>query len=71
MTVTTSSDYLTPEQVTELIPGITKQYLAQLRYTGRGPKFLKPSPRVVVYRRVDCIEWLESSERTITGRDAA
>ena len=61
------TDYLTPEQVCELVPGMTKGNLAQLRYTGGGPVFLKPTPRVVVYRRADVIEWLESSERTTTA----
>lgn len=70
MTATQSqTDYLDPEGVCALAPGITKQLLAQLRYTGKGPKFLKPTPRTVLYRRADAIAWLEGSERTITGRD--
>ncbi|MEF3405291.1 helix-turn-helix transcriptional regulator [Agromyces sp. CCNWLW203] len=63
--------YLTPDQVCSLIPGMTKSNLAQLRFTGKGPKFLKPTPRTVVYRESDCIEWLEASERTITDRASA
>ena len=58
---------LTPADVAELIPGMTKQNLAQLRYTGGGPKFLKPSPRIVVYRESDVLEWLNASERTSTA----
>lgn len=59
--------YLTPDQVCELVPGMTRSNLAQLRFTGRGPKFLKPSPRLVVYRESDVIAWLEASERTSTA----
>ncbi|MBY6061603.1 hypothetical protein KUV70_09090 [Microbacterium esteraromaticum] len=59
--------YLTPEQVCSLIPGMTKSNLGMLRYTGKGPKFLKPTPRTVVYRERDVIEWLEASERTSTA----
>jgi hypothetical protein len=59
--------YLTPDQVCDLIPGMTKSNLAQLRFKGQGPKFLKPTPRTVVYRESDCIAWLEASERTITS----
>ena len=59
--------YLSPEQACELIPGMTKSKLAQLRFTGQGPKFLKPTPRTVVYRRRDVIGWLEESERTSTA----
>lgn len=59
--------YLTPNQVAEIIPGMTVSNLAQLRYTGKGPRFLKPTPRTVVYRERDVIEWLEASERTSTA----
>ena len=59
--------YLTPDQVCELIPGMTKSNLAQLRFTGKGPLFLKPTPRTVVYRAADCIAWLEASERSSTA----
>lgn len=65
------SEYLTPEQVCEIVPGMTKTNLSQLRYTGRGPKYLKPTPRVVVYRRTDVIAWIEGSERTNTAEAAA
>lgn len=63
--------YLSPDQVCELVPSLTRANLAQLRYTGKGPKFLKPTPRTVLYRQGDVIAWLEGSERTITGRDEA
>lgn len=59
--------YLSPKQAAELIPGMTTTNLAQLRFTGKGPKFLKPTPRTVVYRETDVIEWLEASERTSTA----
>lgn len=59
--------YINPDQVCELIPGMTRNHLAQLRFTGKGPKFLKPSPRLVVYRESDVIAWLEASERTSTA----
>lgn len=59
--------YLTPDQAAELVPGMTTSGLAQLRYIGEGPKFLKPTPRKVVYRERDVIDWLEASERTSTA----
>lgn len=65
------SDYLTPEEAAALVPGMTKNNLAQLRFSGRGPKFLKPTPRTVVYRRADIIGWLEASERTSTAAASA
>lgn len=60
--------YLTPDQVCQIVPGMTKSNLSQLRYTGKGPKFLKPTPRTVVYRESDIIAWLEASERTSTAQ---
>ena len=68
--MTPNSDLLTPAEA-EAYTRVTKQQLAQLRHKGTGPKFLKPSPRVVLYRRADLDAWLDASERTITGRDAA
>ncbi|WP_349864141.1 hypothetical protein [Leifsonia sp. WHRI 6310E] len=62
--------YLKPDQVCELIPGMTKGNLAQLRFTGKGPKFLKPTPRTVVYREDDVVSWLEGTEQTRTDRRA-
>lgn len=61
-------EYLTPAQACELLPGFTTAHLAQLRFTGKGPRYLKPSPRKVLYRRADVIEWLEASERTTTAQ---
>ncbi|MBT2474228.1 hypothetical protein J7E68_06460 [Microbacterium sp. ISL-103] len=61
-------EYLTPAQAIDVIPGMTVAHLAQLRFTGAGPKFLKPTPRKVLYRRRDLIEWLEASERTSTAQ---
>ncbi len=66
----TLAPYLKPEQVCEIVPGMTKANLAQLRFKGIGPKFLKPMPRVVIYRRSDVIAWLEGSERTTTAEVA-
>lgn len=62
--------YLTPEQVCDLVPGMTKAGLAQLRFTGEGPVYLKPTPRKVVYRERDVIAWLEASERSSTAEPA-
>ncbi len=70
--VVAPSQYLTPAQVHERWPFLTVGLLAQLRYVGaaergEGPKYLKPTPRRVVYRELDLVEWLEASERTGTA----
>lgn len=59
--------YLSPKEAAALIPGMTVALLGQLRFQGKGPKFLKPTPRKVVYRERDLLEWLEASERTSTA----
>ena len=53
--------YLSPKQVAEMVPGFTHQHLAQLRYKGGGPKYLKPTPKKILYREEDVIEWLGAS----------
>ena len=59
-------DYLSPDAVCEMVPGLTIANLAQRRYLGRAPKFLKPTPKLVLYRRSDVIAWIEDSEKTRT-----
>lgn len=41
--------------------------LAQLRYTGKGPKYLAPTKKTILYKRAWCDEWLERSVRTSTA----
>lgn len=48
------------------VPGMTRSIAAQLRYNGKGPKFIKPSPKLVVYRKSDVDAWLQEHEQTIT-----
>jgi hypothetical protein len=64
-------DYLTPAEVCLIAPGLTILGLAQLRSRGRGPVYLKPTPRTVLYRRADVIAWLENSESSQVGERAA
>lgn len=45
--------YISDDEVVSRMPGMTKGNLAQLRYTGKGPKFYKPSPRVALYKWSD------------------
>lgn len=65
-------NYLTPKAVAERWPFLTVSSLAQLRFNGaaergEGPRFLKPTPRKVIYRASDIVEWLEASERFTTA----
>ena len=62
--------FLSIDQALELMPGITRQHLAQLRYVGAGPRYYKPTARTVFYKASDIFEWLESSARTSTAEEA-
>jgi hypothetical protein len=59
-------EYLTPQEAADLIPGMTKGTLAQLRFRSLGPTYLKPTPRKVIYRQSDIEAWLDASVRTGT-----
>lgn len=58
--------FLRPEEVAELV-GLNVDALAQLRYKGTGPRFYKPTPRKVLYKREEVLEWIEASAATKTG----
>jgi predicted DNA-binding transcriptional regulator AlpA len=62
-------DYLSPEQVCEMLPGITKSTLAQWRYMGAGPRYRKLG-KSVVYVRQEVVDWVESSARSSTAEVA-
>jgi hypothetical protein len=59
-------DYIQPVEVEE-ITGISVGALAQLRYHGAGPRFYKPTPRTVLYKRSEVLAWIEASVQTRTG----
>lgn len=63
-------DYLTPDDVVSLVPGISRGLLSRLRFLGTGPKFLKPTPRTVLYRASDIFAWIEASEQSSTSESA-
>lgn len=53
--------YLSPEQVSELIPGLSVRTLRELRAAGRGPRFAKPTEKTVVYVEADVRAWVRST----------
>jgi hypothetical protein len=65
--VAPTAEYLSPEQVCELVPGLTVANLKDLRSSGKGPAFCKPTGErghVTVYRRTDVVAWVEQSRTT-------
>ncbi|MDQ0576473.1 helix-turn-helix transcriptional regulator [Agromyces albus] len=63
--------YLTVDEVCELVPGMTKTNLAQLRFNGKGPRYRKPTPKTVLYLESEVIEWVEASARQGTAEVSA
>ena len=51
---------LTPAQAGDLL-AMTTGALAQLRYLGTGPKFVRVSGRSIRYRPQDLDEWIETN----------
>lgn len=60
-----TSEFLRPADVAELT-GLSVAALAQLRYGGKGPRFYKPTPHSVLYKRSEVIAWLEASAQSGT-----
>lgn len=56
-------EYIHAEEVKEMT-GLTVAALSQLRYRGIGPRFYKPTPRTVLYKRSEVIAWIEASAQT-------
>jgi predicted DNA-binding transcriptional regulator AlpA len=56
-------EYIHAEEVRQ-ITGLTVAALSQLRYRGIGPRFYKPTPRTVIYKRSEVIAWIEASAQT-------
>lgn len=55
-----SHQFLSPDQVAELLPGVSRQTLAMWRYEHKGPKFYKLG-RKVVYALDELEEWIAAS----------
>lgn len=55
------TDWLSPAQVCEVIPGMTVTLLQRMRDAGKGPRYAKPSAKTVVYSRSDVDAWVWST----------
>jgi len=54
--------------IAELL-GTTPQNLAQMRYRGTGPKFIKLGHRAIRYRWSDVEAWIEANTLTQSDQD--
>jgi excisionase family DNA binding protein len=51
-------ELITEEQVAELLT-VSVSTVRRLRVSGKGPRYIRISERVVRYRRKDVLEWME------------
>ena len=61
-----TEEFIKPMTVREMT-GLSIAALAQPRYHGRGPRFCKPTPKTVLYKRSEVLAWVEASVQTRTG----
>jgi predicted DNA-binding transcriptional regulator AlpA len=59
-------EFIQSAEVSE-ITGLSVASLAALRHQGDGPRFYKPTPRSVLYRRAEVIAWVEASAQLTGG----
>lgn len=57
---------MTPQEVSQWT-GLSIGALAQLRYKGQGPQFVKLTPKTVRYVREQVQAWIESQMHTQSG----
>ena len=57
---------MTPQEVSQWT-GLSIGALAQLRYKGRGPQFVKLTPKTVRYVREQVQAWIDSQMQAQSG----
>ncbi|MGM7668377.1 helix-turn-helix transcriptional regulator [Microbacterium sp. A196] len=58
--------YISPQEVADLIPGLTVKKLAEWRYERRGPRYRKIG-RLILYALDELEDWIEASARLGDG----
>lgn len=49
--------YITKEQLVALVPGLTPYKAQQMRSSGTGPRFLRPTPHTIIYVAEEAVWW--------------
>lgn len=65
--VATAAEWLAPADVAARVPGLTVENLAELRKTGKGPAYFKPTGergKVIVYAAADVDEWVRAGRHS-------
>jgi hypothetical protein len=59
--------WLSPADVAARVPGLTVENLAELRKTGKGPAYFKPTGergKVIIYSAADVDAWVRAARHT-------
>lgn len=57
----TPEPYISIDEALSLMPGVTKQSLAHMRFKGEGPDFYKPTARTVLYKASEVLAWADAT----------
>lgn len=55
--------YISIPEALSLMPGMTRNHLAQLRYDEQGPKCYRPTGRTVYYKTSEILAWINGGHR--------
>lgn len=58
-------ELLTPDQAGKIL-GMSTHSLAQMRYLGNGPVYIKISAKTIRYRRSDLESWIDAHSQRST-----
>lgn len=56
--------FLSPADVAQLVPSLSVRTLRELRASGLGPRYFKPTEKTVVYVEADVRAWVRSKVHT-------
>lgn len=54
--------YITISEALSLIPGMTRNHLAQLRFDNQGPKCYRPTAKCIYYKASEVLNWIANGE---------
>ena len=57
----TPEPYISIDEALSLMPGVTRQSLAHMRFKGEGPDFYKPTARTVLYKASEVLAWADAT----------
>ncbi len=62
----TENSYLRPSEAASFLR-LSTSTINKLRIAGAGPSFLKPGPKLILYKRDDLVAWVENGRRNSTS----